>query len=328
MQDFGRLYRDNDQTLTTSSALPLTAGFREKFQYNNWNYALAALAIQPLVGLSLGEYLVKHFFGPLGMARTSVVRGPGDGDISESYMALASGTPARTERPSVVDDKIMFGAIGINSCVKDLLVFYGDMMRAGADQLAHGTTSTEGSPFRQVPTLLSSQMPLPESSLLERSYALGLFRTQLPQTMLASTMNSGRLPHPPVVARGSPSQLVLYHGGNSAASQNWVILLPKTQSAVVVLTNTMANCDAANLIACMLLEVLLDSPQKHDYEELSRIGSKRGVEQWRDLHDYLEKMRIPGTHPKPLIPYTGKYWNHVGNWHIEVYLEEGGSLPR
>jgi len=59
-------------------------------------------------------------------------------------MALASGTPARTERPFVGDDQIMFGAMGVNSCVKDLLTFYADALRAGSDRLARGTTSTEG----------------------------------------------------------------------------------------------------------------------------------------------------------------------------------------
>ncbi|KAK3375820.1 beta-lactamase/transpeptidase-like protein [Lasiosphaeria ovina] len=309
MQDFGRLYLDKSEILTTASALPLTAGFRENRSPT-----------------SLGEYLMKHFFEPLGMTRTSVIRGPGGGDASEGYMALADSTPARTERPFVGDDQIMFGAMGVNSCVKDLLAFYSEALRAGADQLARGATSTEGSPFRHVPTLWSSQVPLPESSLLERSYALGLFRLQLPQPMTSSTMNSGRLPNPPVVARGSPPQLALYHGGNSAASQNWAILLPETQSAIVVLTNTMANCDAANLIGSMLLETLLDSPQKNDYEELSRIASNAGIEQWRTLHASLEKKRIIGTHPKPLASYTGKYWNHVGNFYFEVFLDECGSV--
>jgi len=103
-------------------------------------------------------------------------------------------------------------------------------------------------------------------------------------------------------------------------------LPPETQSAIVVLTNTMANCDAANLIASMLLEVLRDSPQKDDYKELFRIAPKSGVEQWHTLHASLERKRITGTHPKPLASYTGKYWNHVGNWHFEIFLEKSGGL--
>ncbi|KAK4455290.1 beta-lactamase/transpeptidase-like protein [Podospora aff. communis PSN243] len=330
MQDKGRLYLDKSETLNTASALPLTAGFREKFQYNNWNYALAALTTQSLANLSLGEYLVKHFFEPLEMKNTTVVRPPdGSSDISEGYMALSSGTPARTERPFAGNDQIMFGAMGVNSCVKDLLIFYGEALRACNDQLARKTTSTEGSPFKQVSTMWSSQIPLPDPSLLERSYAFGLFRVQLPQPMTSSTMNNGRIPRSqiPVVGKGAKPQLALYHGGNSAASQNWVILLPETQSAVVVLTNTMANCDAANLIGSMLLEELLESPEKNDYEELSRVAAKAGVEQWHALHASLEKKRVPGTKPKPLEAYTGKYWNHVGNFYIEVFLDkEGGEL--
>ncbi|KAK3933594.1 beta-lactamase/transpeptidase-like protein [Diplogelasinospora grovesii] len=327
MQDHGRLYLPKDQTLHTAAALPLTAGLREKFQYNNWNYGLAALVTQPLAGLSLGSYLAQRFFEPLGMTRTSVIR-PQEGgdDVSEGYMALANATPARIDRPFVGDDQIMFGAMGVNSCVKDLLTFYGEMLRSGADQLANGSTSTEGSPFKCVPDIWNCQAPLPESHLRERYYGLGLFRTQLPNTMMSTSMNGGRLPSPPVVARGSRSQLALYHGGNSAASQNWAILLPETQTAIVVLTNTMANCDAANLIASMLLEALLDSPEKHDYEELARVASKAGVEQWQTLHRSLSRQRIDGTSPKPLESYAGKYWNHVGNWHMDIYLEDGGLV--
>lgn len=324
MQDHGRLYLPKDQTLATASALPLTAGFREKFQYNNWNYGLAALVTQPLSGLSLGAYLVKHFFEPLGMMGTSVVR-PLDGDnVSEAYMALADGTPALTDRPSVGDDQIMFGAMGVNSCVKDLLIWYGQMMRAGTDQLDKGTTSTDGSPFQRIPDIWNGQMPLPQVSLRENSHGLGFFRTQLPSVMASGTMNSGKLPTPPVVARGSPSRIALYHGGNSAASQNWAVLLPETQSAVVVLTNTMANCDAANLIASLLLEALLDSPEKRDYEELARVASQRGVQQWHELHDSMAKQQTNGTISKPLDFYTGKYWNHLGNWYMEIFLEDGG----
>jgi hypothetical protein len=32
-------------------------------------------------------------------------------------MALSNGMPVRTERPFVGDDQIMFGAMGVNSCV-------------------------------------------------------------------------------------------------------------------------------------------------------------------------------------------------------------------
>ncbi|KAK3368401.1 hypothetical protein B0H63DRAFT_528770 [Podospora didyma] len=88
----------------TASTLPLTAGFREKFQCNNWNYTLAALVSEPLAGVSLGHYLT------------------GD-NISEDYVALAKSTPLRTERPSVGDEGIMFGAMGVNSRVNDLLVY-------------------------------------------------------------------------------------------------------------------------------------------------------------------------------------------------------------
>ncbi|KAK3368402.1 hypothetical protein B0H63DRAFT_515022 [Podospora didyma] len=117
-------------------------------------------------------------------------------------------------------------------------------------------------------------MSLPAPSMPEHWYALGFFRTQLPNTLMSGSMNGGKLPDPPVVTRGSPSQLALYHGGTS----------------------------------------------KNEYEELSRIASRRGAEQWQELHASMARKQLPNTHPKPLESYVGKYWNEVGNWFMEVYL--------
>ncbi|KUJ24544.1 beta-lactamase/transpeptidase-like protein [Mollisia scopiformis] len=275
-------------------------------------------------GLALGRFLDQRSLKPLGMTRMSVVHPEGEGgeeNISEGYVALSDGSTTRIERPFAGDDKIMFGAMGVNSCVKDLLTIYGVLLHAAADQFSGGTTVMKDSLFKQIQTVFSAHTPTGNPTLLNRSYGFGWHRSQLPNQVGASGENKRLILSMPIIARGTNSTTVLYHDGNSTASQNWIILVPEAHSAIIVLTNTMANCDASNWIACMLLDTLLDSPDKNDFEDLSIIAAKKNVDMWKELHSSLEKGQKPGTTPKPLGRYVGKYWNNFGNWYLEVYLE-------
>lgn len=47
-------------------------------------------------------------------------------------------------------------------------------------------------------------------------------------------------------------------------------LIPEIHSGVVVLTNSITNNDAADWIGELLLETLLDNPDKNDYLNIAR----------------------------------------------------------
>lgn len=170
-----------------------------------------------------------------------MIRSETGDNICEDYISLADGTPLHTERPFVGDKKIMFGGQGVNSCVKDLLIIYDVTLKAAEAENETNSTQPFSSPLKQMRTIFSSQLPTSLESLLERSYGLGWFLLQLPNTMASSRINSQYASEMPTLARGFKSQFALYHGGNSATSQNWVILLLGTHSAIVVLTNTMGT---------------------------------------------------------------------------------------
>ncbi|KAF2791293.1 hypothetical protein K505DRAFT_363968 [Melanomma pulvis-pyrius CBS 109.77] len=230
-------------------------------------------------------------------------------------MATSHGGFQLIDSQHVGDDKIMFGANGVNSCVQDLLVFYKAMLDASEH-------SDNDNPFKNIEAILSGHMPASGPSLLERSYALGWHRSQLPNTIAGSSMNGNYVSDMPVLCRGSKSQLAFYHGGHSTASQNWVIMLPETKSVIVVLTNTMGNGDASNWVASLILETLVDSPEKHNIVAIAETASKRATQLWVELHEKMEKGRIPDTTHKPAAQYVAKHWNHVGNWHMDIYLEQ------
>ena len=52
----------------------------------------------------------------------------------------------------------------------------------------------------------------------------------------------------PLVGKGSPSRLVVYHQGSLPGALTAVILLPDTKSAIVVMTNTLAPNDCADWV--------------------------------------------------------------------------------
>ena len=78
--------------------------------------------------------------------------------------------------------------------------------------------------------------------------------------------NTGLMPNGmPVVGKGAPSQLVLYHQGSLPGALAAVLLHPDTESAIVVLTNTLGLNDTPDWVAQLVLEEMLEVPDKNDY---------------------------------------------------------------
>jgi hypothetical protein len=99
-------------------------------------------------------------------------------------------------------------------------------------------------------------MPVPNPSFRERSYALGWIRTQLPGAVGVMGDNGRILPVPqlPVLGRGATPRLALFHQGATVGYFPSFYLFPETESAVVVLTSSIANCDAADWIAQVTIQ--------------------------------------------------------------------------
>jgi hypothetical protein len=70
----------------------------------------------------------------------------------------------------------------------------------------------------------------------------------------------------PAIARGIPKPTrLVYHNGAMAGALSAVYLHPETQTGVIVLSNTFALCDTPDWIAQLLIEVILDSPERNDF---------------------------------------------------------------
>lgn len=175
-------------------------------------------------------------------------------------MALSGGTPYHLPRPSVEDGVIMEGAVGVQSSVADLLTYSQKVMQAADDQISRNTTSNEGSPLKQVSTLLENHINQSAApSKLERSYALGWIRTMLPGPLGTVGFNPMYVEAMPMVGKGLKEPRMVYHHQGSLIDYLCSIhLIPSTRTAIVVLTNSMSNNDAADWLGQLLLETVLE----------------------------------------------------------------------
>jgi CubicO group peptidase (beta-lactamase class C family) len=320
--EFGHLSLPREETVRFSSYLEVVHPFQKRWLYNNWGYGLADCIVEKLTGKSWGQFMTENIFHPIGMTNTTVQHVPESKNFAEGYMSLANGTPYHVPRPELEDGKLLEGAAAIQSNVRELLKFYKSIMEAAECQEAGKECS---SPLKGVPKLFQAQIPLEaEPSPRERSYALGWVRTALPGSLGKVGLNRMWRKRMPLVGKGlAKPRLCIYHDGSLLSFLTSVHLLPDSHSAVVVLTNSMANSDVADWAGEMLLEAVLDNPDKNDYMEIAKETIEDSVASWPRMAKWLEGQREPGTKPRSLDTYVGVYWNAIHDWSVEIFLKDG-----
>lgn len=303
--------------------------FRGQFAYNNIAFELAGKLIESLSGESYFDFVQSRILTPLEMDRTFLKTPPASvDDVGKCYNALDDASPASI--PCVKSGDDWFGApsAGMRSCIGDLMKLYKTFLNSFSDQFATGETSTAGSPLKQVAHLMSAKIPMDQPSRYEASYGLGWGRVQLPGRMGQIGINPDLMPSGmPIVGKGVPSQLVIFHQGSNPGALAIVILLPATESAIVILSNALALNDVPDWIGQLVLEEFLQVPtqERNDYVEAAQISAAENLKWYPSLIAELEKARQDGTSPRSLDDYVGTYWDDIRVIKIVVRLE-GGKL--
>jgi hypothetical protein len=119
--------------------------------------------------------------------------------------------------------------------------------------------------------------------------------------------------------------LSVYHQGSTAGYYSSIFLLPETQSAVIILTNSIALCDAADYLGQATIQAIFDFEDPVDYPEVARYTSQRLIALYDTLQSDIERQRKPGHLPRRLDAYTGRYWNRLHNFVTEIKLHERNS---
>ncbi|KAJ8125688.1 hypothetical protein O1611_g7950 [Lasiodiplodia mahajangana] len=303
--------------------------FRGQYAYNNIAYELAGKVIESLSHQSYFEFVQSRIFDPLGMTRTFLKTPPSSLDnVGKCYNTLDDGTSVPIPCVKLGDDWVGSPHAGMRSCVSDLMKLYKAFMTGFNDQLASGKTSTDGLPLKQVGYLMSAQMIMGQPSRNEVSYGFGWGRVQLPGRMGQIGINPDLMPNGmPVVGKGVTPRLVIFHQGSLPGALSLNILLPDTESAIVISSNALALNDVPDWVGQLVLEEFLEVPKSHrnDYIAASKESAAENLKWYPDLVKELQQAKINGTSPRELGSYVGTYWDHHHIFKI-VITEEDGQL--
>ena len=319
MQSHNKLLMDPGQTTRVLSALQPIKAFRSTMTYNNWPYGLASRILEDLTGESIGSFCKKYLFNPLGLKRTTLGVPPSSNYV-KSYMALTNATPFEVPPPPFDDGKLLAASSACKTTINDLMTLYGSLLRAASHQLQTNATSTPGSPFRRISDMWQSHISINEES----SYGLGWVLTNLPAKGGLVGINAYEADSMPVIAKGTAEGTrMIYHQGSANGALSAVYLLPQSQTAVVVLSNSLDLCDTPDWVAQLIIESILECPEPNDFVALARNTSANAISRMPALNKQLADERILNTFTRSLHDYTGRYFNSLANFVLDIIIYEG-----
>ncbi|KAI0204212.1 beta-lactamase/transpeptidase-like protein [Astrocystis sublimbata] len=311
------LLLDRSDVLPTFATLKPAGAFRDSFIYNNWCYELVGQILERITGKPLSQLLHDRIFKVLNMTRTSTEWDNPGGNNAKSYTVLDDLSAFEVPPPTMEKGQIMEAAGGVKSSLSDLICLYQEMLKALSPNPQSHDGQSSNNVFKDCLDTFGACNNLPGWSLREQSYGAGWCRAELPGQLGRISENTS-LGLQPVVGRGCPSWLVIYHHGSMCGSQTVVNLLPETQSAVIALQNSLGPVDSADFAAEMLVERLMGVQSPVDYVQLVRNRTPQAFAYMDMLKARLDSDRKLGTMPKPLEAYSGTYWNGIRNWRIDV----------
>ena len=158
----------------------------------------------------------------------------------------------------------------------------------------------------------------------EISYGFGWAPVQLPGRMGDIGCNLPLMPNGmPEVGKGVPSQLVIYHQGSLPGALVAVNLITDTESAIVVLTNSPSLSDTPHWVGQLVLEELLEVPERNDYIKAAEASVAENAKWYPTTLGELQREQENGTSTRSLQDYVGTYWDDIHVFKMEVALEEG-----
>lgn len=315
LQGQAQLLIEAKETARVLGSLQSINGFRTKMSYNDWAFSLAGMILEDLAGESIGDFCRKKLFDPLGLKRTTLESASPENYVS-SYMALSNATPFEVPAPPFVSGKVHAAAAAGKSTINDLLILYKSLLTAASDQLATGKSTTPGSPFVQVSELWKDHIPINNDS----TYGLGWVLTHLPVQGGLVGVNAYEADEMPVIAKGTKKRRMIYHQGSMNGALSAVYLLPDSHTAVVVLSNSFDLCDTPDWVAQLLIEALLDCPEPNDFVTIAKRTAIRAVSHASSTNGQLARERLLHTPVRPVTDYTGRYYNGVGNFFLDVII--------
>ncbi|KAK0644421.1 beta-lactamase/transpeptidase-like protein [Cercophora newfieldiana] len=322
----GELLIQPSESMRYFNALPAVAKFRSSYKYSNWNYELLGKIIGNVAGMSYGQFVEQRIFLPLEMTksttRASTIQ---PGDLATPYAALDDGTVCQLNQPEVWDGTVHAAAQAVRTSLNDALKYANGLIQAFKHE--DGKETGPETSLKLVQHQLSSIMPRSKPPKPLKGYGLGFSYITLPSAMGFGCNGSFCKTMPTLSAPDGRKVVVRGHGGSMAGYTSTLALIPEEEVAVVVFTNSIGLADPSDWIATLLLEAVLDSPQKHDFVKLAREAAASHVGSTEKIRRQLqeEKANSRQQDPRPLSEYVGVYRNALNGFVIAI-LEKNGEL--
>ena len=126
----------------------------------------------------------------------------------------------------------------------------------------------------------------------------------------------------PTTCRGSKEKTIIYHQGSLAGYTSSPFLIPDTESAIVILSNSICLNDCADWAGQLILEDLLGVEERNDYMKYAMESADAHLAKYPAMRASLEASRrshgIQSNQSKALDAYHGKYYNQLGDFYISI----------
>lgn len=265
--------------------LELSAGFRERYQYNNLTVTTAGHVAEIVTGQSWENLVQQRLFEPLGMSRTGFTR-PATGNVTRTYL--------ENTRREVVLSQNLAGQItapsggAVHSTVADMarwMLFNLNRGKVGEYSLIEPRTLAEIHSPQMIVGRTDPSAPTPGAP-----YAMGWF---------VDTYNG--------CAR-------LSHGGYHHDVNSEVMLFPEEDMGVVTFSN-FGPLRLARLLGQQAFDRIMGFESAQTLEE-SLAQYEKKIEETQRRNTSVR--RVAGTSPShALSDYTGIY-RHAGYGEVEI----------
>ena len=136
----------------------------------------------------------------------------------------------------------MQGSAGVVSTVNDLLTYYDAGLTAWKHETRTNSKTTHSSLLEDVVSSLDENIPLERSSNFHQYYGIGWAVSELPAPLGQIGINPMLVTEIPTVAKGVPERKTVWHHNRSFIGfLSSVHILPDTDTAIVVLTSSLAR---------------------------------------------------------------------------------------
>ena len=294
----------NAEVVQRLGKVPLKAGFRDRYAYDNILYAVAQQVIEQVSGQSYADFLQQNIFTPVGMAGT---RFNADhlkpGDKAATGHAKFDFTELRTVAPLTWSNNA--GAGGVYSSVHDMARWMNVQLAQG--KLENGTALFSPKSQQAMWQMITPQV-VPEPSVP----ALAAARPNFAGYGEGWSLSDYR------------GQKLVWHTGGWPGMVSRVTLVPEQKLGIVVLTNQEVGA-AFNAVTMDVLDAYLKAPATDwvaAYAAAVAKAQDKADEGWA-AH---QAARDPKSTPSlPLARYAGTYRDP---WYGEVFVEQRAGTLR